>query len=109
MVRSGKLAIRVLDLEGNTLPQGKIRVFDSKGQQVGKTKSLFGVMASLFRGKQDDGGSDWLDMGELAPDRYTLRVEQNLDGGTTSVRETSRVLGEGENARWEVKMADLIK
>lgn len=109
MVRSGKLQIRVLDLEGKVLPQGKIQVFNSRGQQVGKTKSLFGVMASLFRSKKKDGGSDWLDMGELAPDRYTLRVEQDVDGGTTSVRETSRVLAEGEDARWEVKMKDLVK
>lgn len=109
LVRAGKLAIRVLGLDGKVLPTGAIRVFDSRGQQVGGTKSLLGVMASLFRGKKEDGSSDWLDMGELAPDRYTLQVEQNIEGGKTAVRETSRVLAEGEDARWEVQMRDLIK
>lgn len=109
MVRAGHVWVRVVDLDGSLMARGRVRVLDSSGRTVGGQKSLFAVMASLFRSERADGGSEWWDMGTLPPDRYTLEVTREGKDGAKDVRRTSRVLREGEQARWEVKMADLVK
>ena len=108
MVKGGHVYLRVTGLDGKALRPGQIKILNSKGEQVGKSKSLFGVLAGLFRQKKEDGGSDWLDMGTLEPDTYRLRVTSRLPGGKSEVREVKKTLREGETVRWEVKYSELV-
>jgi len=108
MTKGGHLYLRVLDLAGNPFKAGQVRVLDSKGTEVGKTRSLFSVLSGLFASKKKDGASDWMDMGVLAPDTYTLEVTQKQKDGKTEVRRQTRTLHEGEEARWEVKYSELV-
>jgi hypothetical protein len=84
-----------------------VRVLNSRRQEVGKRKSLTSVLGNLFR-KKDDEGNAWLDFGTLPPDTYTLEVKQKKDGKDI-VRTEQRVLQEGEEARWKIDFAKLIK
>jgi hypothetical protein len=47
-------------------------------------------------------------MGELVPDTYTLEVTQEV-GGRKELRTTARTLKEGEQARWEVRLGDMVR
>ena len=69
LVRSGRAFVKAIDLDGSAIARGRLRVLDSQGRQVGSSKSLMAVMASLFAGKSKDGDGSWMDMGELRP-RY---------------------------------------
>ena len=109
LVRSGRVYVKAIDVDGSAIARGRLRVLDSKGRQVGKSKSLMAVMASIFAGKSKDGDGSWMDMGELRPDTYTLEVTQVLKDGKQRVRKTTRKLAEGETARWEVRLRELVK
>ncbi|MDP6425004.1 MAG: carboxypeptidase-like regulatory domain-containing protein, partial [Planctomycetota bacterium] len=109
MKRGGRVYVRALGVDGKTLAGGTVRVLDSKGQQVGRAKSLFSLMASLFRSRNKDNKSQWMDMGTLPPDTYTLEVTQKLADGKKQVRTTKRTLREGEEARWVVKVEELVQ
>ena len=107
MLRGGRVRVKVTDIDGSMVALGRVRVLNSKGQEVGKRKSLASVLGSLFR-KKDKEGNAWMDFGTLAPDTYTLEVTQKKDGKTT-VHKTQRVLREGEDAKWEVSLKELLE
>jgi protocatechuate 3,4-dioxygenase beta subunit len=107
MRRGGRVRVQVIGLDGKKLALGNVRVLNSRGQEVGKRKSLTSVLGNLFR-KKDDEGNAWLDFGTLPPDTYTLEVKQKKDGKDI-VRTEQRVLQEGEEARWKIDFAKLIK
>jgi protocatechuate 3,4-dioxygenase beta subunit len=110
VVRGGHVRVRVLGFDGRGLPRGRVRVLNSEGKEVGR-RNLFGLLRGLFGGKKKSKeDSSWIDCGLLPPDRYTLVIsEEGQDGktGKPRVQKLSRVLHEGEEARWEIHMEDL--
>ena len=74
---------------------------------IGVTPTDF--MFSLFGKKDKEGDSEWLDMGVLPPDTYTLEVESLDENNAKIVNKAERVLREGEQARWEVSMKELLR
>ncbi|HHI79921.1 MAG TPA: carboxypeptidase regulatory-like domain-containing protein [Planctomycetes bacterium] len=107
VVRGGHVRVRVLGWDGRTLPRGKVQVLNSEGKEVGR-RNLFSLLRGLFGGdKKSREESRWIDCGILPPDRYTLVVHQKSKDGKTQIRKLSRVLHEGEDARWEIQAEDL--
>ncbi|MFQ5503477.1 MAG: carboxypeptidase regulatory-like domain-containing protein [Planctomycetota bacterium] len=107
MLRGARLHLRVRDLDGHPFKRGSVRVLDSSGRVVGGERSLFSVLQGLFRTKKDDRSTGWMDMGVLAPDTYTLEVRETR-GGKSGLRRVTRILREGEEARWELAYSDLV-
>ena len=83
-------------------------MLNSKGQQVGNSKSLMSVLGGLFKQKKKDGDGGWIDYGILPPDSYTLEVREKGKDGKEVVRKVMRTLAEGETARWEIPYEELL-
>ncbi|PIE22114.1 MAG: hypothetical protein CSA62_14160 [Planctomycetota bacterium] len=107
MLRGARVQVRVRDIDGSMVALGRVRVLNSKGQEVGKRKSLASVLGTLFR-KKNEKDEAWMDFGTLAPDTYTLEVTQKKDGKTT-LHKTQRVLREGEDAKWDLSLKELLQ
>ena len=109
VVRGGHVWVRVLGFDGRTLPRGGVRVLNSEGKEVGK-RNLFGLLRGLFGGKKKSKkDSAWIDCGLLPPDRYTLIINEKGLEKENKVTKITRVLHEGEEARWEIRLEDLKK
>ncbi len=107
VVRGGHVRVRVTGFDGRSFPRGSVRVLNSEGKEVGK-RNLFGLLRGLFGGnKKSKEDSSWIDCGLLPPDRYTLVITEKGKDGRAKQHKLSRVLREGEEARWEIRMEDL--
>ena len=99
------MKVRVTNIDGSNLPLANISVFDSKGKPLASKVSVLSVFKKLMGSNTKRDSSGWHEIGNIPPDTYTLIIQEK---GQPDI-EVKRTIKDGEEARWDINMAEELK
>jgi len=105
VIKGATLKVRVTNVDGSNLPLASISVFDSKGKPLASKVSILSVFTKMMRGKTKRDSSGWHEIGNIPPDTYTVIIQEK---GQSDI-EVKRTIKDGEEARWDINMAEELK
>lgn len=105
LIRGATLRIRIRNIDGSLLRPGDVQIVDGKGQAVTSRMSAASVFRRFMGNQQKKDDSGWREIGNVAPDTYTVIVSET---GKPERRYT-REIKDGETVEWDVDMAAVIK
>ena len=101
VVRGATLRLRARGADGELVPPGQLSILDGQGRPLAPKTSMTSVLRRMFGRQQSGGGSGWLEVGDVAPDTYTVVVRRP---GEAEER-FERVIADGEVVEWEIDLA----
>jgi protocatechuate 3,4-dioxygenase beta subunit len=105
VIKGATLKVRVRNINGNNMPIANISVFDSKGKPLANNVSVMSVFLKYMKGRKKKDSSGWHDIGGIPPDTYTMVIKEKGQPDMTIVR----TIKDGEEARWDIDMAEELK